>query len=572
MNKNTIIAFLIILGSVIFFTSPTYNKFYIEKILRKNYYKQKDITENNKAIKEERKQEKKQKIENESLVDTISVVEKTKNNGDTIWIENSEMMVGIKEKGALITSIEMKEYKQDEKYIDLIEGNKDGGAQLTIGNIKYDNKMFSFKGKSKKIKVEKEYYKAEFIYKDTGGVEIKKIFVFYRNGYEIKIIIEKNDLPGERMSIGWYCGIEESEKIKQKNQIEKEIIHLFNGNNVQHLIMKKEGKEETTGRYKWIGVTSKYFFIALNNDSLTDTDIKIETINENKEKSFNYKIEISKIAEKQEEQIKLYTGPKKRDELKKFNNSYEKVLFPVIGWTKVFFWSDVWFPWLAEMVLVLLLSIQKIVKDYGIAILILTIITRIVTYPMTLSSLKSMEKMKDIQPKVNKIRQKHKNSPQKMNEEIMALYKKEGVNPLNPGCLPMFLQMPVFISLFVVLRKSIEIRGENTILIPWVKDLSKPEVLISLEKIIPNGIPLYGSSIALLPIIMALITFYQQKMTIKDPNQKAMIYFMPIFMLVLFNSFPSGLVLYWTFSSALQLLQQIFMNKREKVVSRETKK
>ena len=105
-----------------------------------------------------------------------------------------------------------------------------------------------------------------------------------------------------------------------------------------------------------------------------------------------------------------------------------------------------------------------------------------------------------------------------------------------------------------------------------MKDLSKPEVLISLEKIIPNGIPLYGSSIALLPIIMALITFYQQKMTIKDPNQKAMIYFMPIFMLVLFNSFPSGLVLYWTFSSALQLLQQIFMNKREKVVSRETKK
>ena len=129
----------------------------------------------------------------------------------------------------------------------------------------------------------------------------------------------------------------------------------------------------------------------------------------------------------------------------------------------------------------------------------------------------------------------------------------------------MFLQMPVFIALFVVLRKAIEIRGQSTILIPWVRDLSKPEVLISLKKIIPNGIPLYGDNIALMPIIMALLTFFQQKSTIKDPNQKAMIYFMPLFMLVLFNSFPSGIVLYWTFSNAIQLLQQVIMNKKRDV-------
>jgi YidC/Oxa1 family membrane protein insertase len=329
--------------------------------------------------------------------------------------------------------------------------------------------------------------------------------------------------------------------------------------------MKNNEKEgPIAGTYDWIGITSKYFFIALNNDSIRESDIKIESI-ENKEKQINYQFEISRMAEKQSEHFIIYAGPTKRDEIKKYNRNYEKILFPVIGWTKIIFWSEIWFPWLADKVLLLLLLIQKCVKDYGIAIIIITIITKIITYPMTLSSLKSMEKMKDIQPKVNKIRQKLKNNPQKMNEEIMTLYKKEGVNPLNPGCLPMFLQMPIFISLFVVLQNAIEIRGTATIILPWIKDLSKQEEIFSIANILPNGIPMYGTNIALLPIIMALLTYFQQKSQIKDPNQKMLIYFMPVFMLVLFNSFPSGLVLYWTFSSAIQLLQQFLINRKKKI-------
>jgi YidC/Oxa1 family membrane protein insertase len=121
--------------------------------------------------------------------------------------------------------------------------------------------------------------------------------------------------------------------------------------------------------------------------------------------------------------------------------------------------------------------------------------------------------------------------------------------------------MPIFIALFVVLIKAIELRGAGTIIVPWVNDLSKPESLISLKSIFPEGLPMYGSSIALLPIIMAILTYFQNKMTIKDPNQKMMIYFMPIFMLVLFNNFPAGLVLYWTFSNAIAIVQQYYTNK-----------
>jgi YidC/Oxa1 family membrane protein insertase len=172
--------------------------------------------------------------------------------------------------------------------------------------------------------------------------------------------------------------------------------------------------------------------------------------------------------------------------------------------------------------------------------------------------MKSMNRMKEMQPKIQAMRDKYKNNPKKMNEELMSLYKKEGINPLNPGCLPIFLQMPIFIALFVVLRKAIELRGAGTVLVPWIHDLSKPEVLFEL----PWTFPMYGNNFAILPIIMAILTYFQNKMTIKDPNQKMMIYFMPIFMLVLFNSFSSGLVLYWTLSSAFGIVQQIITNKQ----------
>ena len=127
----------------------------------------------------------------------------------------------------------------------------------------------------------------------------------------------------------------------------------------------------------------------------------------------------------------------------------------------------------------------------------------------------------------------------------------------------MLLQMPIMISLFIVLRKAIELRGQGTFLIPWINDLSKAEVLFPLG----FNIPFYGENFALLPVLMAIMMFYQNKMTIKDPNQIAMVYVMPVMMLVMFNNFPSGLGLYFTFSTALQLVQQIIIEKKKKKTS-----
>jgi len=579
VSKNSIFAFILILGSVTFFSSPIYQKFWVEKIQGKKYV---PISQNNISVKKEKDKEKEgtqkneEKIEQNDIKIDESVIKETEEKNDiktdTVWIENKKMKIGISEMCAKIVSIKVKDYKYNEEdnirkkgdLIDIIPNNSKDAAQLEISGESFDEKIFKLKSQNKKIIInENENREIEFEYKSENETLIKKYVIGY-DTYKIGLKIKENSLSGKRVKISWESGIEESEKNNNANNSEKRCVHYYNGENVNHVNLRKEGKGGTTGQYKWIGITSKYFFVAIVADSIADADINYKGIEEQtkgkKVKEINYSINYEKTAEENEIGFWFYTGPSKYENLKTEKIKFEKVLFPVTGWTRKIY-ADSWFPPIAEFVLWILLGLTRIVKDYGIAIILLTVLSKIVTFPMMHSSTKKMNKMKELQPKMNIIREKYKNNPKKMNEELMEMYRKEGVNPLDIGCLPMFLQMPIFIALFVVLKKAIELRGAGTYILPWVKDLSMPESLFSLNGIFKNGLPLYGSNVALMPIIMAVIQYYQNKMTIKDPNQKAMIYFMPIFMLVLFNNFPAGVVLYWTFQSGLALIQQIITEK-----------
>jgi YidC/Oxa1 family membrane protein insertase len=151
--------------------------------------------------------------------------------------------------------------------------------------------------------------------------------------------------------------------------------------------------------------------------------------------------------------------------------------------------------------------------------------------------------MQDLQPKMAALKEKYKKDPQRMNQEIMKLYKDEKVNPFG-GCLPLLLQMPLFYGLFVVFRSTIELRGAKFIF--WLNDLSQMDKYY------------------ILPVIMAVTMFWQQKMTIKDPKQMAMVYMMPILFFFLFKSFPAGLTLYWTFFNILSLIEQYYIKSKTK--------
>ncbi len=203
----------------------------------------------------------------------------------------------------------------------------------------------------------------------------------------------------------------------------------------------------------------------------------------------------------------------------------------------------------------LLKFLHKFIPNYGFVLLVFSIVIKLIVYPLTHKSYESMKKMQALQPKLTEIKEKYGNNKQQLNKKTMAMYKEYGVNPLG-GCLPMLLQMPLLIALFNVFRTTIELRNEPFIF--WIKDLSSPDVIFTL----PFNIPLYGNTIAVLPFIMAGMMLIQQKLSgtsSSNPQQKYMMYFMPLFMLLIFNNFPSGLVLYYTLFNLLTILQQKLM-------------
>jgi YidC/Oxa1 family membrane protein insertase len=203
----------------------------------------------------------------------------------------------------------------------------------------------------------------------------------------------------------------------------------------------------------------------------------------------------------------------------------------------------------------LLRALYSIVPNYGVAIILLTIMVRIVTMPLTNRQMRSMERMRRLQPKVKELQDKHSDDRQKQSEEMMKLYRTEGVNPLG-GCFPMLLQLPVFIGLFYALRSSIELRQAP--FVGWINDLSAPETLF----VVPGlEIP-----IRVLPIVMGVSMVVQQKLTptaSADPAQaRMMMTIMPIMMTVLFYQFASGLVLYWFVSNILAITHQLLIGRK----------
>ena len=202
----------------------------------------------------------------------------------------------------------------------------------------------------------------------------------------------------------------------------------------------------------------------------------------------------------------------------------------------------------------------KLIGNYGVAIILLTIAISVLLYPLTRKSLSSMKEMQKIQPEIEKIKKECANNPQKLNKETMELYKRHKINPLG-GCLPMLLQFPVFISLYQVLTRSVELKGASFL---WIKDLSEPDAIYTLK----FSIPMIGNYINILPILMAISTFAQQKMSMPggdaSEQQRIMSKIMPVFLGVIFYNMPSGFVLYWLTNTIVMLLiQELILKSRQ---------
>jgi YidC/Oxa1 family membrane protein insertase len=199
--------------------------------------------------------------------------------------------------------------------------------------------------------------------------------------------------------------------------------------------------------------------------------------------------------------------------------------------------------------------LHMFIPNYGWVIVVFSIIIKIALHPLSLSQMKSMKRMQALTPLMNEIREKHKDDPTKQNQQIMNLYKEYGVNPAG-GCLPLLVQMPILFALYAVFRSSIALRQSAFIF--WIQDLSVPDSILHLG----FTIPFFGiTEVSGLAAAMGVTMFLQQKMTVSDPRQKAMVWMMPILMTLMFNSLPSGLNLYYFVFNLLAIGQQVWFNK-----------
>ena len=232
-----------------------------------------------------------------------------------------------------------------------------------------------------------------------------------------------------------------------------------------------------------------------------------------------------------------------------------------------------WFADISTMLMRFLRFLNGLVGNFGVAIILMTILIKGMLFPLTRRQQRSMhayqKKMQRVQPKIRAIQARYKDDRTKLNEELMKFYRENGVAPPLGGCLPIFLQMPIFIGLFNALRYAIDLRFEPFL---YITDLSQPDRLFELPFHLPW--PLSSSDLNLLPILMIITWFFQQRLMPRseDPQvqqQQKMMQFMPIIFGLLFYTMPSGLVLYWMTSTGIGIIEQLYIKKRLEVEPEE---
>ena len=300
------------------------------------------------------------------------------------------------------------------------------------------------------------------------------------------------------------------------------------------------------GAQKWIALKNRFFVTALVSSSEINNGFDATIARDMKSadyrpESISAKAVFTTVPEKRE--LTFYVGPKKQSLL--WNLDMEDVM-------EFGMWR-----WICYPILSLLNFFNSFIPNFGIAIILLTILVRIVFWPLTHKSTIGMKKMQEIQPKMKEIQAKFKDNPQRLQQETWALYREAKVNPMS-SCLPMLIQIPVFIALFNVLRSAVELRYAPFL---WIADLSEPEALFS------SWFP-FGGGLNILPIFMALTMALQSALTPStgDKNQqRMMVVFMPIMMLVMFYNFPSALSLYWTLSQIFSIVQMWLIRRHSSI-------
>ena len=467
-------------------------------------------------------------------------------------------------RGATITSMSLKSYTKFEsdeavQLIDTTKGGAIGLAFMSPNSRNHDTRTFTFES-SAPSRITLGDAPVELAFRtEVGAGAIIKRYTLTRGSYEIGLSVDfespESFLIQNNYEIVWNGGLPFTEG---NHQIEIRNSGAFarSGGEVESITLDSEADDEfpVNGRVDWVAVKNKYFMAAIiplveardaeligeRFGEIDDADVRLD---------FVASLQIP-ITDSEADQFRLYLGPM---EFKKIN-AYGVGLYDTVdlGWNVLEALTRPLAKWIFIPTFAFL---SRFIPNYGLILIVFSILIKLLFYPLTKKSFRSMAKMKELQPRMEAIKEKYRDDPQKQQKATMKMYKETGVNPLG-GCMPMLLQYPIIITLWMFLPQAIEIRQQGFL---WATDLSAPDVILNL----PFALPVYGDFVAGFTLLMGLSMIFQMKIQAtpgSGAQQKMFMYLMPVMMLVIFNKFASGLSLYYLCYNVLTAVQQKFIN------------
>jgi len=472
----------------------------------------------------------------------------------------------ISTKGGLVRAWELTGYKTWDKHpVQLVD--KDKGGDLSLLFTSADGRLINtrslfFEAREYGLATHQlsgtESYTLELTLPVADGRKLVKRLTFTNGTYsldaEFQFVGMGQSISNYEYQVVWENGV----RYAEHNSVDESSFamgYAYSGGELIEVDATNAGeiaKRDINGATEWVATRNKYFAVALLPEKGVCQGAYIEGTH--REAPNNGVIESYAIGVKmplksgtESARIRVYLGPLDFDVVKAYGRGLEQIMSLGAAWI---------IRPISEYVMIPLFQfLRMFIPNYGWVIVVFSIIIKIALHPLTRSSMKSMKRMQALTPLMNEIREKHKDDPNKQNQQIMNLYKEYGVNPAA-GCLPLLLQMPILFALYAVFRSSIELRQSAFMF--WIQDLSIPDTIVQL----PFTIPFFAiRDVSGLALAMGITMFLQQKMTVTDPRQKAMVWMMPILMTLMFNSLPSGLNLYYFVFNLLAIIQQTWVNK-----------
>lgn len=474
-------------------------------------------------------------------------------NARQIVVDTDLYTAVFSEQGGTLQNFVLKQYKEtdapDSKGKQLIITDDKEGFPLdfTWGGAVERGILFKSQAQDVKFKDGDKKEQLVLLGHADSGVEVERKYVFDRDQYLIDLEIKVKNTTAQPLQGApqlYQVNVPFEDHPTGSN-------YLFTGpaafvnSQLQEYKSKElsEGPKTVHGVYDWAAYEGTYFMAGILPGQNAGESLTMQQNGHVVEMVMTGKLETLPPGGELVYSYRLYYGPKKLSLLKDIGYNLDKSV------------NFGWFDVIAKPTLWLLNFFYGFVKNYGIAIIMVTVLFKLAFWPITQKGMKSMKNMQKLQPKMVKIKEKYKDDPAQMNKEVMNLYKTYKVNPLG-GCLPMVLQIPVFFALYKVLLQCIELRHAPFML--WITDLSAPDRLWPWLHI-----PYLGG-IPVLTLLMGASMFVQQKLTptTADPTQAKIMMFLPVVFTFMFINFASGLVLYWFFNNLLSILQQRIINSQ----------